>query len=40
MFVDIDEHTGEKIFSETSLDTKREQDLVKIAFDSYARERV
>ena len=37
IFIDIDEHSGEKIFSETSLSTIREKDLVKMAFDSYAR---
>lgn len=40
LFVDIDEHTGEKIWTTTDIKTKREEALVKMAFDAFARERV
>jgi hypothetical protein len=40
LFVDIDHHTGERIYTEMSIEARREEDLVKMAFDAFARERV
>ncbi len=40
ILVDIDHRTGEAIYSDTTIETKTEEDLVKLAFDVFAREQV
>lgn len=40
ILVDIDRHTSEPIYSTTSIDTKTEEELVKLAFDTFCREQV
>lgn len=40
ILVDIDQHTGEAIYSTATLETKTEEELVKIAFDVFCREQV
>jgi hypothetical protein len=38
--VDIDYRTGESIYSDTTIETKTEEELVKLAFDVFCREQV
>ncbi|OIO76087.1 hypothetical protein AUJ87_03540 [Candidatus Gracilibacteria bacterium CG1_02_38_174] len=40
ILVDIDHHTGEAIYSNTTIETKTEEELVKLAFDVFCREQV
>ena len=40
ILVDIDHHTGEAIYANTSIETKTEEELVKLAFDVFCREQV
>ena len=40
ILVDIDHRTGEAIYSDTTIETRTEQDLVKLAFDVFCREQV
>ena len=40
ILVDIDSHTGEPIYSDTTIETKSEEELVKLAFDVFCREQV
>lgn len=38
--VDIDAHTNEPIFSQTNIEAKTEEELVKLEFDIFCREQV
>jgi hypothetical protein len=40
ILVDIDNHTGEHIISETSITTKTQEELIKLSFDNFARNQV
>lgn len=40
ILVDIDVHTNEKIYSETNIEAKTEEELVKLRFDTFCREQV
>lgn len=40
ILVDIDYRTGEAIYSNTTIETKTEEELVKLAFDVFCREQV
>ena len=40
ILVDIDIHTGEKIYAETTIEAKTEKELVKLTFDVFCREQV
>jgi hypothetical protein len=40
ILVDIDYRTGESIYSDTTIETKTEEELVKLAFDVFCREQV
>ena len=40
ILVDIDSHTGEPVYSDTTIETKSEEELVKLAFDVFCREQV
>lgn len=40
ILVDIDYRTGETIYSDTTIETKTEEELVKLAFDVFCREQV
>lgn len=40
ILVDIDSHTWEKIISETSIETKTQEELIKLSFDNFARNQV
>lgn len=40
ILVDIDYRTGESVYSDTTIETKTEEELVKLAFDVFCREQV
>ena len=40
MLVDIDEKSGEKIFSNINFEAKTSEELVKLSFDNFARNEV
>lgn len=40
ILVDIDAHTNERIYSETNIEAKTEEELVKLKFDTFCREQV
>ncbi len=40
ILVDIDAHTGDAIYSETTVATKTEKELVQLTFDAFCREQV
>ncbi|MCP4523676.1 MAG: DEAD/DEAH box helicase family protein [Candidatus Gracilibacteria bacterium] len=40
ILVDIDDHTGEKIIAESEIETRTQEELIKLTFDNFARNEV